>query len=115
MAENNHRKKITKINPNFKIKNIYSKSRPKSQKQTYKIIKKIGEGSFGVVYLAQYLKTSSLCVIKKIDFGGLTKEEIKESYNEVNILKKLDHPNIIKFIEVKPSKKKYRNNNRIRR
>ena len=105
MAENNHRKKITKINPNFKIKNIYSKSRPKSQKQTYKIIKKIGEGSFGVVYLAQYLKTSSLCVIKKIDFGGLTKEEIKESYNEVNILKKLDHPNIIKFIEVKPSKK----------
>ena len=105
MAENNHRKKITKINPNFKIKNIYSKSRPKSQKQTYKIVKKIGEGSFGVVYLAQYLKTSSLCVIKKIDFGGLTKEEIKESYNEVNILKKLDHPNIIKFIEVKPSKK----------
>ena len=105
MAENNHRKKITKINPNFKIKNIYSKSRPKSQKQTYKIIKKIGEGSFGVVYLVQYLKTSSLCVIKKIDFGGLTKEEIKESYNEVNILKKLDHPNIIKFIEVKPSKK----------
>ena len=105
MAENNYKKKVTKINPNFKIKNINSKSRPKSGKHTYKIIKKIGEGSFGVVYLAQYLKTSSPCVVKKIDFNGLTKEEIKESYNEVNILKKLDHPNIIKFLEVKPTKK----------
>ena len=105
MAENNYKKKVTKINPNFKIKNINSKSRPKSGKHIYKIIKKIGEGSFGVVYLAQYLKTSSPCVVKKIDFSGLTKEEIKESYNEVNILKKLDHPNIIKFLEVKPTKK----------
>ena len=43
--------------------------------------------------------------MKKIDLTGLSKEEIKESYNEVNILKKLDHPNIIKFIEVKPTKK----------
>ena len=105
MADFKKKKKNIKINPNFKIKNIYSKPKQKPQKISYKIIKKIGEGSFGVVYLAQYLKTSTLCVVKKIDFIGLSKEEIKESYNEVNLLKKLDHPNIIKFIEVNPTKK----------
>ena len=105
MADYKAKKKNSKISPKFNIKNIYKNPKPKSQKATYKIIKKIGEGSFGVVYLAQYIKTSSLCVVKKIDFTGLSKEEIKESYNEVNILKKLDHPNIIKFIEVKPTKK----------
>ena len=105
MADFKKKKKNIKINPNFKIKNIYSKPKKKPQKISYKIIKKIGEGSFGVVYLAQYLKTSTLCVVKKIDFIGLSKEEIKESYNEVNLLKKLDHPNIIKFIEVNPTKK----------
>ena len=105
MADNKKKKKSIKINPNFKIKNIYAKPKQKPQKNSYKIIKKIGEGSFGIVYLAQYLKTSTLCVVKKIDFKGLSKEEIKESFNEVNLLKKLDHPNIIKFIEVKPTKK----------
>ena len=105
MADYKHKKKNIKISPKFEIKNIYKKSKPKPLKATYKIIKKIGEGSFGVVYLAHYIKTSSLCLVKKIDFTGLSKEEIKESYDEVNLLKKLDHPNIIKFIEVKPSKK----------
>ena len=105
MAENKKRKNNIKISPKFNIQNISKKSNPKPQKITYKIIKKIGEGSFGVVYLAKYLKTSSFCVVKKINFAGLSKQEIKESYNEVNLLKKLDHPNIIKFLEVKPTKK----------
>ena len=108
MADNKHKKKsIVKINPNFRIKNIYTKSKPKTTKlvSSYKILKKIGEGSFGVVYLVYHFKTSTHCVMKKIDFTGLSKEEIKESYNEVNLLKKLNHPNIIKFIEVKPMKK----------
>ena len=107
MADRKQKKKSININPKFKIKNVYTKSKPKSAipKSSYKIIKKIGEGSFGVVYLILYFKTSTNCVMKKIDLTGLSKEEIKESYNEVNILKKLDHPNIIKFIEVKPTKK----------
>ena len=43
---------------------VVSNNRENVFKQ-YKIIKKIGEGSFGIVYLAQYLKTSTLCVVKK--------------------------------------------------
>ena len=107
MDDNKKKKKNIKINPNFKIKNIYNKSKPKTAttRPSYRILKKIGEGSFGEVYLVHYIKTSTFCVMKKIDFTGLSKEEIKESYNEVNLLKKLDHPNIIKFIEVKPMKK----------
>ena len=47
------------------------------------------------------------CVLKKIDLKGLSKQEIKDSYNEVNLLKKLDHPNIIKFIQIIDKSKRY--------
>ena len=82
-----------------------STNKTNKDKNSYKIIKKIGEGSFGVVYLVYSLKASSRYVLKKIDLKGLSKEEIKETSNEVNLLKKLDHPNIIKFVEVIKSKR----------
>ena len=86
--------------------NIENRTKNKKEKSNnYVIKKKIGEGSFGEVYLVYSKKTSMQCVLKKIDLKGLSKEEIKDTYNEVNLLKKLDHPNIIKFIEVYKSQK----------
>ena len=105
MADNNKNIKIKKF-PNISIIKSTTKSKPisakkpKKDKNVYKIIKKIGEGSYGCVYLVSSQKTSTRYVLKKIDLKGLSKEEIKETSNEVNLLKKLDHPNIIKFIDV---------------
>jgi len=98
---------------NIKIKNSNTKSTSKTNNKTktnkdknsYKIIKKIGEGSYGLVYLIKMENNLSLCVLKKIDLKGLSKEELKDTYKEVNLLKKLDHPNIIKFVEVISSKR----------
>ena len=102
MADKKKNKNIK--NKNFldiaKIKNIYRPKTKKTNKNSYEIIKKIGEGSYGVVYLIKHKKKSKLYVLKKIDLKDLSEGEIKETYNEVNLLKKLDHPNIIKFIEV---------------
>ena len=100
MDNNKKKKNNIKINPNFKIKNIYNKQKPKSASSTkapYKILKKIGEGSFGVVYLVHHIKTSSFCVMKKIDLTNLSKEEIK--YNKIH--------------RSKTYEKIYRNSNRI--
>ena len=85
------------------IRKIYKPKQKKGNNYSYEIIKKIGEGSYGVVYLINHKIKSMCCVLKKIDLKGLSEEEKKETYNEVNLLKKLDHPNIIKFIEVNKS------------
>ena len=73
--------------------------------KTYKIIKQIGKGSFGTVYLCQNLKLKELCVIKRINLSKLDDKEKEETINESKILQKLDHQNIIKFIEVFIEKK----------
>ena len=73
--------------------------------KTYKIIKQIGKGSFGRVYLCQNLKLKELCVIKRINLSKLDDKEKEETINESKILQKLDHQNIIKFYDVFIEKK----------
>ena len=69
-------------------------------KATYKIKKLLGEGSFGKAYLAEVEGDDKKYVIKQVMMDGLTEQEKKETFNEAAILKRLDHPNIIKFKEV---------------
>jgi serine/threonine protein kinase len=71
----------------------------------YKIIKQVGKGSYGVVYLCQNKIKNQLCVIKRINLSKLDNKEKEETINESKILQKLDHQNIIKFIEVFIEKK----------
>lgn len=64
----------------------------------YKILKKIGDGGFGVVKLGIHKETNSKRAIKSIQlYQNMDLEKMME---EVNILKNLDHPNIIKVFEV---------------
>ena len=69
-------------------------------KATYKIIDFLGEGSFGKAYLAECNTDNNKYVIKQITLEGMSDEEKRDTFNEAIILKKLDHPNIIKFKEV---------------
>ena len=74
--------------------------------KTYKIIKQIGKGSYGIVYLCQNQKNKELCVVKSIDLSSLNEKEKEETINESKILQKLDHQNIIKFIDFFINKEK---------
>ena len=64
--------------------------------EVLKKIKTLGEGSFGEVYLIKSQKTQLEYALKKIEIKS-TKLNIKRIMEEVNILKELDHPNIISF------------------
>ena len=76
---------------------------------TLYIKKKIlGRGSFGIVYLVKQRYLSryfAMKVIKKSSTKG--KEEEENLMNEVDILRKLDHPNIVKITDFYSLKTEY--------
>ena len=68
----------------------------------YKKLKILGEGTFSTVYEAQNRITDimrAMKVIHKHNHGHNSDREEKEIFNEINILKTMDHPNIIKVFE----------------
>ena len=69
-------------------------------KPTYKVVKKLGEGSFSRAFLVKCDKEDKNYVIKQVRMDGMANQEKRETFNEAVIFKKLDHPNIIKFKEV---------------
>lgn len=71
----------------------------------YKILRTLGEGSFGKCYLVEAASDNSKCVIKQVDLNPLSKQEQTDSFKEAKILEQLDHPNIIRFREVYKTKK----------
>ena len=73
----------------------------------YKVTNKIGEGSYGAVYLAFNLYTKQKVAIKRIVKNKENEIDELELKNEINILKKLDHPNILKIIEFYSSEHSY--------
>lgn len=67
---------------------------------TYKVIKVLGEGSYGKAFLCTSEQDQKYCVIKQIIIEGMSEKERQETLNEATILSRLDHPNIVKFKEV---------------
>lgn len=84
----------------FKIKNsTFVSDQFGDYKSTYEIIKELGTGSFGKVFKVKHLKypdqVFAMKIVKKRTFDD---ENIV--LNEINCLKELDHPNIMKVYEV---------------
>jgi len=73
--------------------------------EAYKRIKVLGEGSYGKAYLAKNPRRDSLCVIKEVDLSRMSRAEKDLAISEVKILESLNHPNIIKFLDVYKTKK----------
>ena len=76
-------------------------------KETYTALNFLGSGGFGEAYLVKSNKSLKNYVMKSINFELLTEENRKYTINEAILLKKIDHPNIIKFKEVFEVKKPF--------
>lgn len=66
----------------------------------YEILECIGSGSFSVVYKVRSLSTGENYSAKVISMKDMTdKDSIESVSNEINILQKVDHRNVVKYIE----------------
>lgn len=67
----------------------------------YQVIRKIGAGGMGIVYLALRMKDGNLLAIKTIHpaVPG-TEAQIERFHREARILSELEHPNIVAFREM---------------
>ena len=68
-------------------------------RDTYKIGHKIGDGAFGSVRKITHRKTQEVRAVKTISKNSLSEEEKQSFFNEVAVLKAVDHPNILKLYE----------------
>lgn len=60
----------------------------------------IGKGNFAKVKLARHVLTGVEVAIKIIDKTTLNETSLEKLMREVQIMKRLDHPNIVKLYEV---------------
>ncbi|KAM7538600.1 hypothetical protein Aperf_G00000059330 [Anoplocephala perfoliata] len=66
----------------------------------YKLIRTLGSGNFAKVKLAQHITTKKEVAVKVIDKGKLNHASLNKLFREVNVMKQLNHPNIVKLYEV---------------
>ena len=75
---------------------------------SYTIEKLLGEGSFGKVHLTRKEGDSKKYATKELDREEIDSSEAKKYLiNEIRILQSLNHPNIVKFVDIKKTKKHY--------
>ena len=80
----------------------------KNQQETYKSIKILGEGASGQAMLVRSnFPNRNYYVMKTISIENFDKNKKKKTLEEVKIIQKLNHPNIIKFHEVFFAKQPY--------
>jgi serine/threonine protein kinase len=66
----------------------------------YQLASEIGAGSFATVRKCIRRSDNEPFAVKIIDVRRSTKRELKKLHDEIQILQKLDHPNIIQLIDV---------------
>ena len=92
--------------------NNYDNSKSKLLKKqiigNYRIEKTIGEGTFGKVKLGIHIPTDEQVAIKILEKDKIQdKEDLERISREINFLKKLNHPNIIKIYDIIENSKNF--------
>ncbi|TXG51697.1 hypothetical protein EZV62_024221 [Acer yangbiense] len=63
----------------------------------YEKLEKIGQGTYSSVFRARDLDTGKIVALKKVRFDNFEPESVRFMAREIMILRRLDHPNIIKL------------------
>ncbi|XP_008223102.1 PREDICTED: probable serine/threonine-protein kinase At1g54610 [Prunus mume] len=64
---------------------------------SFEKLDKIGQGTYSNVYKARDALTGKIVALKKVRFDNLEPESVKFMAREILILRRLDHPNVVKL------------------
>lgn len=68
-------------------------------KNDFKLLSNLGEGSFGKVYKVQHLPTGELYAVKVVSKDRLRNNTMmRQIQNEITIMQGIDHPYIVKLV-----------------
>jgi serine/threonine protein kinase len=67
--------------------------------ENYEVITNIGKGSFGVVSKVRRKTDGKILVWKELNYGKMSEKEKQQLVAEVNILRELRHPNIVRYYD----------------
>ena len=73
----------------------------------YRIGKMLGSGAFGEVRMCVHRETGAQRAVKVLRKSHMDEDEKRMLFNEINILKELDHPNLVKMYEFFEDEKRY--------
>lgn len=65
--------------------------------ESYEKLDKIGQGTYSTVYRARDLDSGKIVALKKVRFGNMDPESVRFMAREIHVLRKLDHPNVMKL------------------
>jgi calcium-dependent protein kinase len=65
----------------------------------YELLETLGEGAYGVVGKCKNKQTGAIRAVKRLSKSNITEKELKNIANEIQIVKELDHPNILRMYE----------------
>lgn len=66
----------------------------------YMVERYVGGGAYGVVWRAVDRKSGQVVALKKVYDGLAVQQDAQRTYREVALLQRLDHPNIVKLLNV---------------
>lgn len=67
--------------------------------EKYKVVKALGQGTWGVVHMAKQIGTDRICAIKKIRSDRAEEGINFTAVREIKLLREFKHPNIIELID----------------
>ncbi|GLI76950.1 protein kinase of the mitotic exit network [Penicillium ochrochloron] len=83
--------------PKEETKMLKSSAKDVAELKDYQLGDCLGKGAFGSVYRALNWNTGETVAVKQIKLTDLPKTELRVIMLEIDLLKNLDHPNIVKY------------------
>uniref|UniRef100_A0A915NVH5 non-specific serine/threonine protein kinase n=1 Tax=Meloidogyne floridensis TaxID=298350 RepID=A0A915NVH5_9BILA len=92
---------LTCINENIPQKEMTTTQRPETIKVGfYEVGRTIGKGNYAVVKLAKHRITKTEVAIKIVDKRRLDANNLAKIYREIEVLKRLRHPHIVRLYQI---------------